>query len=103
MRTNKELILATKHDVPPLNHDARFLVDIDLASLGYPEREFNKNTARIRAEYNWVSKETFNRERAKLLQSFLDRPSIYLTEFFHNKYEAQARKNLARAIKQLSE
>jgi predicted metal-dependent HD superfamily phosphohydrolase len=40
-------------------------------------------------------------ERAKILKSFLARPQIYSTQFFRDKYEAQARFNLVRSIAQL--
>ncbi|MBI2449979.1 MAG: N-methyl-D-aspartate receptor NMDAR2C subunit [Candidatus Nealsonbacteria bacterium] len=98
-----ELILVTKHDIPPADFDARIIADIDLASLGYSEKIFDENTAKIRKEYDWVPKEIFNKGRIKILKAFLDRPTIYLTQFFRDKYEAQARKNLARAIAKLLE
>lgn len=100
-----ELIIATKHDVPPSNFDAQVLVDIDLASLGYSEREFDRNTAKIRREYPWLTNEQFNKGRADFLKTLLppNRPAIFLTPFFRDKYEEQARKNLFRAIAQLSQ
>lgn len=98
-----DLILATKHDIPPKDFDAQILVDIDLASLGYPEKVFNQNTAEIRKEYGWVPEKIFKTERSKILESFLKRETIYYTQFFYDKYEAQARKNITRAITQLSQ
>lgn len=97
-----ELILATRHDIPPKDFDAQVMVDIDLASLGYPEKVFEKNTAKIRKEYKNVPEVIFRKKRREILESFLKRPNIYLTEFFRNKYEAQAQRNLTRAVAQLS-
>ena len=88
------LILATKHNVPPTDVDAQFIVDIDLAPLGYSEEEFRKNTEKIRKEYSWVSDEQFREGRAKFMSSILARPIIYQTLFFREKYEAQARRNI---------
>jgi len=44
----------------------------------------------------------FAEARAKILASFLARPAIYSTPFFREKYEAQARVNLAKSIAQLA-
>lgn len=94
-----ELILATKHDLPPITDNGRLIVDIDLASLGTPPEIFDLNTANIRKEYAHVSDDDFARGRAGFFRKFLEqRPSIYLTEYFRNLYEAQAQKNLKRII-----
>jgi len=103
-----KMIMATKHNIPPPDFDTQAVTDMDLASLGYSETEFDKNTRRIRREYTrggLITAEQFDKGRANFLKKFLppNRPSIYLTYFFREKYEAQARQNLARAIKQLSE
>lgn len=95
-----ELILATKHN-QPVSGDAALLVDIDLAILGKPTDEFDRYDTAIRQEYHWVSEEAYRAGRSKVLQSFLDRPSIYQTDHFRTQYEAQARINLARAIRRL--
>lgn len=98
------LILATKHDIPPDNFDAQTLADIDLAPLGCSEREFDKNMAKIRKEYEWVPDEKFREGRVAFLKSLLppNRHNIYRTQFFRVKYEEKARQNLTRAIAQLS-
>jgi predicted metal-dependent HD superfamily phosphohydrolase len=36
--------------------------------------------------------------RSAVLQGFLNRPRIYGTRWFHDRYEAQARANLHRAL-----
>jgi predicted metal-dependent HD superfamily phosphohydrolase len=97
------LILATTHTAPPADLDARVLCDIDLAILGQPEAVFDEYERQIRQEYGWVSEELFRKGRAAILQRFLDRPEIYSTDYFRRKYEAQARRNLARSVERLSE
>ncbi len=100
INTVVELILATKHN-QPVSGDAALLVDIDLAILGKPADEFDRYDAAIRQEYAWVSEEAYRAGRSKVLQSFLDRETIYQTEFFRNRYEVQARLNLQQALLRL--
>jgi predicted metal-dependent HD superfamily phosphohydrolase len=92
------LILATRHDIPPDRPDAALLVDIDLSILGRAVAEFDRYDAAIRREYQWVPAAAYREARAKVLESFLARPAIYLTPHFYDRYEAQARENLTRAI-----
>lgn len=96
------LILATKHTEPPTELDTQFLVDIDLSILGQPDEIFDEYERQVRKEYEWVPDEAFMEGRSKILKSFLERPNIYSTQFFRNKYETQARKNISRSIAQLS-
>ncbi len=96
-----ELILVTKHDKKPLEKDAMYLVDLDLSILGKPEREFDEYERNIRDEYFWVDEDDFRAGRKRLLQSFLDRESIYSTDTFKKRFEDQARVNISRSIKKL--
>lgn len=95
------LILATKHNVVPETEDAKLMTDIDLSIFGKSRWQFSHYERGIRKEYAFVPDDIFRQERAKILRSFLDRPSIYLTDYFQKKYEAQARVNLKRSIAQL--
>ena len=92
-----QLILATKHIHIPEAEDSRLIVDIDLVSLATPPEVFDQNTANIRKEYSWVPDDSFRIGRAEFFSKLLtSRPSIYLTDYFRNRYEAQARENLKR-------
>lgn len=93
-----ELILATKHIEIPEDYDAKLITDIDLSSLGSNWQKFEKNSRNIRREYEWVPEDEFLIKRSTILKSFIQRPSIYSTQFFRNKYEAQARRNIARSL-----
>lgn len=97
----RRLILATKHD-QPVSGDVALIVDIDLAILGKPPDEFDHYDTAIRLEYSWVPDDLYRVGRSRVLQGFLDRPTIYQTEYFRNRYEAPARLNLQRAIARLS-
>lgn len=92
------LVMATKTHNAKTGTDAALVVDVDLSILGQDERRFADYEAGIRAEYAWVPQKVFNAKRAEVLQGFLKRPSIYVTEHFRRKYEAQARRNLERAV-----
>lgn len=95
------LILATCHDAPANDPDAMALIDIDLSILGSSEDHFSVFEQAIRREYRWVPGPLYRRRRGEILQSFLDRKRIFLTDDFHHRYEAQARVNLANTLAQL--
>lgn len=92
------LILATRHTAVPTEPDQQVLVDIDLAILGAAEPRFAEYGQQIRDEYAFVPEELFDQRRRALLGSFLDRPRIYSTSYFHALLEERARANLRRAL-----
>ena len=96
----KDLIVYTQHNIYPSANDvdATVLLDVDLSSLGAPRTIFDQDGIDIRHEYQNVPNDQFNAAREKLFEGFLNRPSIYYTTFFRQKYEKQARQNLTGAI-----
>ncbi len=97
------LIMATRHSVAVDDPDQQLLVDIDLGILGQPRRVFDDYDAAIRREYHWVPWHRYVESRIVVLSEFLKRPHIYTTAALHERYEAPARRNLARAIAQLEQ
>lgn len=97
----RNLIMATKHTIVPTDHMAQVLVDLDLVILGKSRKEFDAYETWIRKEYGWIPEQDFRVGRFKILQSFLDRTSIYSTKVFRDKYESTARKNLERLLGKL--
>jgi predicted metal-dependent HD superfamily phosphohydrolase len=95
------LILATQHHTLPDQPDGALVVDIDLSILGRTPVEFDRYEAAIRQEYHWVSEPTYREARIKVLESFLARASVFQTQSFRDRYEAQARDNLTRSIRDL--
>ena len=91
-------IMVTQHAALPSTPDEQLIVDIDLAILGAAEARFAEYEAQIRREYNWVPGWLFRRKRKAILREFLARAPLYGTACFHDRLEAQARRNLARAI-----
>ncbi len=97
----ERLIMATQHGAaaPALDEpDQQLLVDIDLAILGAAPERFAEYDRQVRAEYRWVPGIIYRMKRKAVLQSFLARPRIYGTAHFQQRYEAQARRNLAAAV-----
>ncbi len=76
--------------------------DIDLSILGADSFSFACYEAAIRKEYACASDDVYRKGRIKVLQGFLMRPQIYHTQFFQNRYEAQARENITKLINSLT-
>jgi predicted metal-dependent HD superfamily phosphohydrolase len=97
----REMILATRHGVQPLEPPLQLLVDIDLAILGASADRYAEFELQIRAEYWWVPTAMYRRQRAAILRAFVARPSIYATHEFREQLERQARNNIAWGLEQL--
>jgi predicted metal-dependent HD superfamily phosphohydrolase len=94
----RDLILVTKHNHAPQSNDAKLIVDIDLSILGQAPDIYEKYEKNIRAEYSWVPADAYKVGRSNILRSFLDRPSIYITDRFQSLYGKQAKFNLTIAL-----
>ncbi|VVB78145.1 Uncharacterised protein [uncultured archaeon] len=103
LKTMKQLILDTKHLEVPKTYDGKFICDIDLSIFGKSEIIYNKYAENIRKEYLGVPLKDYKAHRAEVLKRFLERPAIYYTEFFSQRYGEVARKNLEREIESLSQ
>ncbi|MBB5036435.1 HD domain-containing protein [Prosthecobacter dejongeii] len=98
----RSLILLTKKHVPDTTQDAALMCDIDLAILGKDEPQFWAYEKAIRQEYVHVPLADYLVGRSRVLQDFLQRPQLYATPHFHERYEAKARRNLSASIACLS-
>jgi predicted metal-dependent HD superfamily phosphohydrolase len=99
--TVERLILSSTHETSPSDPDGKLFSDVDLGILGKPPEEFWEYERKIRLEYEWVPEAAFKEGRRRILRRFLERTSIYSTDFFREKYEVQARANLAASIAKL--
>ena len=89
----KQQIIATKtHEA--IDNDTQLFIDFDLAILGRPAKVYQQYTALIRQEYKSVPWFLYKKGRKKVLQHFLEKPSIYNTTIFKKLYENQAKENL---------
>jgi predicted metal-dependent HD superfamily phosphohydrolase len=106
-----DLVMATRHGITQetapaalgLSLDAQLLVDIDLSILGSPAERFECYDQDVRKEYAWVPGFRYQKARAQVLQSFLDRPRLYQGEHAVALLEAQARINLTAALSRLAQ
>ena len=96
------LIEVTKHDAEPESPDEALLLDVDLNVLGTPAERYEEYEAQVRREYRWVPGPLFRRRRAELLEAFLNRDPLYNTPWFRSRFEDQAKRNLRRAIANLT-
>lgn len=94
-------ILATReHDAE--QGDSRLVVDLDLTILGSSPAGFDEFEQRIRREYAHVPAALFEMGRRRVLQRFLERPTIYRVPALREELESAARANLQRRIAELS-
>ena len=97
-RRTGDLIRISTHRKPATDPDARLFADVDLAILGQPPEAFAEYERQVRREYEWVPEDVFKGARAPILETFLDRFSIYMTDPFREKYEKTARANLTASL-----
>jgi predicted metal-dependent HD superfamily phosphohydrolase len=97
----RQMVIATSHRDEELAGDTALVVDIDLSILGQSPEIYAQFERAIRREYWWVSRARYVAGRGAVLQKFLGRSAIYQHDRFYDRYERQARVNIAAAIEQL--
>jgi predicted metal-dependent HD superfamily phosphohydrolase len=91
--------LTARHgSVSTADHDAALFLDSDMAILGAPAQAFAAYDAAIAVEYASVPPDAYRAGRRRFLAGLLAKPSIFLTDYFHARLDAQARANLAAAL-----
>ncbi|MDC8002744.1 hypothetical protein POV27_01650 [Aureisphaera galaxeae] len=97
----RQLIEATKlHE--SANDDMRILMDLDLAILGQEAEVYETYSKNIRKEYKMYPGFMYRKGRKKVLQHFLEKDQIFMTDHYLENYEQQARENLNRELQSLS-
>ncbi|MFT5503862.1 MAG: putative metal-dependent HD superfamily phosphohydrolase [Gammaproteobacteria bacterium] len=90
------LIMATLHATEKIEHpDSRLMIDIDLSGFALPWKKFLRDSQNLRAEMPDITEEEFLRRQTCFHQRLLERPGFFLTEYFSQKYQQQARDNIA--------
>lgn len=82
-----------------VDRDAALFLDCDLAILGAPPAAFDAYDRAIAAEYRgqvpaWV----YRLNRRRFLKALLGRERLFLSDWFHERLDRQARINLRRAV-----
>jgi predicted metal-dependent HD superfamily phosphohydrolase len=94
-------ILATRSHEPTLDHDTAFLSDADLSVLGADPETYLAYAAAVRKEYRRFPDLLYRPGRRKVLRHFLDKPFIYQTSVFKDRWESTARRNLTNELRNL--
>jgi predicted metal-dependent HD superfamily phosphohydrolase len=105
-RITAMIIATATHEMPQFGdenaaRDAALFLDMDLAILGATPDAFDAYEQAVRREYGWVEEPMWRAGRSAVLKNFLARPRIFHTEEFRQRFEAQARQNMARSIEAL--
>ncbi|HRH40862.1 MAG TPA: hypothetical protein PKY82_04400 [Pyrinomonadaceae bacterium] len=99
----EQIILATQtHSAENLDEDGKIFLDLDLSILGADQEIYQNYSRAIRQEYSHVEYSLYRCGRKKVLENFLKRETIFFTENLRERFENQARLNLANEIKELS-
>jgi len=98
----KRLIMATLHNGDSLDDaDSNYMVDIDLSSFGLCWDGFLRDSQNIRAENPHLPDQDYYLNQTGFQQNLLARPRFFLSDFFFERFEKQARDNLARYFEYL--
>jgi predicted metal-dependent HD superfamily phosphohydrolase len=76
--------------------DLQLFLDFDMAVLGADPEEYDAYTQQVRREYRIYPDKLYYPGRRQFLQHCLQKPFIFQTTVFRDKYEARARENMAR-------
>ncbi len=95
----QRMIRATTHKPPlPDDIDCQILLDADLATFASDWDLQEEIEHAIRQEFAFVPENVFREGRQQVLQQFLQRDRIYLTDSMYATHEERARENISRAI-----
>lgn len=89
---------ATKNYANTNNDDTNYFVDADLSILGSSAEAYQEYSEKIRKEYAAIPDHKYFNARKDVLKRFLAMERIYKSEYFFQKYEAQARENLRKEL-----
>ena len=88
-----ELIIETKKHETSSFDNALFL-DADIAILGSELKVYIIYIQNIRKEYSIYSDKEYREGRKNILEKFLKKNRLYLSNYFYNLYEEKARSNI---------
>ena len=94
--------LTTGHEAPAGDDLGAMMVSIDLAILGSTPAAYDAYAAAIRAEYAHVPEPAYRAGRGRFLARMLASPALYPDPGLRRRFEAAARRNLARELESLA-
>lgn len=97
------VILATarhgKLSPKDVDDDTALALDCDMAILGASPERFDEYDTQIAQEYSGIiASMLYSVGRKRFLKGLLECERIYLSEYFHRRYDRQARANLRSAL-----
>jgi len=96
------MIMATLHDGNSLEDaDSIYMVDIDFSSFALCWDDFLRDSLGLRAENPHLSDADYYLNQTGFQRRLLARPRFFLSDFFFERYEQQARSNLGRYFEYL--
>ncbi len=98
----ESLIMNTKPGWVAQTYNEKLIVDIDMSILGSDPATFRRYESGIAAEYSAYSRKLYCAGRVNFLRNLCERPRIFLTDLFHDHYEAQARANMEKLTEDLT-
>jgi len=87
-----------KEEKEEYDEDLFFLIDADLSQLGYPWITYELNSFLIKQEYNHLTEKEWINGRIQFLKSMLNRETIFLTDYFSEKFEKTAKENIQKEL-----
>ena len=78
--------------------DAAYLLDMDLSILGSSWSVYEHYAHAVRQEYAHVLDGDYRVGRMAVLKELLAHPTLYLTDYYYERLEKQARKNIEHEI-----
>jgi predicted metal-dependent HD superfamily phosphohydrolase len=95
--TAADLVRATAHGRAAARTDlaAQLVLDVDLSILGKDPLRFMDFDYGVEEEYAGIPTRAFRTGRARFLATMLERDCLYLTDYFHARYEQRARLQIA--------
>ncbi|MBC6993323.1 hypothetical protein QWY85_19355 [Neolewinella lacunae] len=99
----REQILATKSHQASVNSDTNYFTDADLSILGSTPEVYARYCQNVRKEYAVFPDFIYRPGRKKVLKHFLAMEKIFKTDHFFDKFERNARRNLAEELRDLTE
>ena len=99
----RECIIATTpgSTATPLRPTLAHLLDADLSIFAARPSRYAEYACTVRAEYAHVPDVDFSAVRARILESYLRRPTLYVTDAARHLWESRARANVAGEIERL--
>lgn len=95
------VLLTIHHQADEQDVWGRRMIDADLSNFGSARAQFCQNSAAIRREYAHVPEAAYRAGRQLVLQRFLERQPLFLTQWGRQQWETAARQNIQYEIEQL--